>query len=175
MRIRAMKKQSQNKPNQTQFQRMHHYKSMNNQSSIEPFVVSLCPVSSESISIRKNFAASKYTAAAEGTTRSNLKMSGQLFESHIAITIAADIHSVAAIVFTNAEAKPSSIEIPASCFRRDRRSSTTRITTCKYEQSAVENASPPVPQTQIKVKFNTILAQTAYRALRTGVLESCIE
>jgi hypothetical protein len=34
-----------------------------NQSSTGPFVVSLCPVSRESISIRNSFAAKKYTAA----------------------------------------------------------------------------------------------------------------
>jgi len=56
---------------------------------------------------------------------------------------------------------------PSRCRR-----AVTRITTCKYEHSAVEQANPPVPQTQIKVRFNTILAQTAISALRIGILES---
>ena len=81
IKANKMPKQTQFKPKQTQFvvslsnlfQRMHNHKGMNievedpafrgrNQSSTGPFVVSLCQVSRESISIRNSFAAKKYTA-----------------------------------------------------------------------------------------------------------------
>jgi len=60
------------------------------------------PVSKESISIRRHLAASRYTAAADGTANSNLKISAQLFDNCRAATTAMDMNRVATIVFANA-------------------------------------------------------------------------
>ena len=175
--------QTQYKAKQTQFLSAisvaGQRQKMTDQSLTELFANSLLfrlpPSSTESISIRSNFAATKYAAAAEGTIKSNLKIFGQLCESLCVVIIAAAIHSVAAIVFHNVRPKPSRMEASGPRFRRDLRRNTTRIATCKYEQSAVESANPPVPNSHIRVRFRKMFAITAIRALLIGVLESCIE
>ena len=80
------------------------------------YFFALLPVIRDSISILSNFAANKYTTADDGTTRSNLRISAQLFDSQSAIAIMADIHNVAAIVLTNVRPSPSNISELKLCF-----------------------------------------------------------
>ena len=146
-----------------------------NQSSIEPFVVSLCPVSRESISICKIFAASKYTAAAEGTTTASLRISnrvpaGQFRHRYKTPAPTSHIRSVATSVFANVTGNPSNMCVPSRL-----RSMKIRIKTCKYEQIAVESANPATPINQIRVRLRITFTSTAIIALRIGALESCIE
>ncbi len=129
----------------------------------------------ESISICRNLAASTYAAAADGTTTASLRISedlpsGKFFIRAIITAPARNIRAVAASVFTRVAGNPSNIKWP-NFFR----STVTRIMTCRYEHTAVAAASPAVPRYQIRVRFRTILVATAYKALRAGVFESCIE
>ena len=119
--------------------------------------------------MRSSFAASINTAVAVGMVRSSLQTEEQSFESHSVIAIVADIHNVAAIVLISVVPSWFSTELP-----NRRRSAVVRIATCKYEHTAVEAASPPVPSSHISVRLRMILAKTAKVALFIGVVQFCI-
>ncbi len=95
---------------------------------------------------------------------------GRGFIKYITERPTTDMRAVAIMVFSIVMGNLSRMEFP-SFFR----STKIRIVTCKYEQIAVESASPAVPMYHIRVRLSMMLTITAIIALLIGVFESCIE
>ncbi len=114
-------------------------------------------------------------AAVEGTTTASLRILNAVLFGKFRISCkiimpAIHITAVAIMVFSSVMGNLCRIEFP-SFFR----STKSRIVTCKYEQIAVESASPAVPMYHIRVRLRKMFTITAIIALLIGVFESCIE